>query len=61
VTHRRKPVRERFAIQWDRRRPMPPYAAGFCDALARHMREFLPITHPTESRKPVARTPGPRR
>jgi DNA-binding transcriptional LysR family regulator len=50
VTHRRKPVRERYAIQWDRRRPMPPYAEGFCDALARHMRELLPITHPTDSK-----------
>jgi len=55
VTHRRKPVRERFAIQWDRRRPMPPYAEGFCDALAKYMRELLPITHPTESRKAAAR------
>jgi LysR family transcriptional regulator, nitrogen assimilation regulatory protein len=50
VTHRRKPVRERYAIQWDRRRPMPPYAEGFCDALAKYMRELLPITHPTESK-----------
>ena len=50
VTHRRKPVRERYAIQWDRRRPMPPYAEGFCDALAKHMRELLPITHPTDSK-----------
>ena len=48
VTHRGKQVRERFAIQWDRRRPVPPYVDGFCDALARHMREVLPITHPTE-------------
>ncbi len=56
VTHRRKPVRERFAIQWDMRRPMPPYAEGFCDALAKYMRELLPITHPTESRKAAAET-----
>jgi DNA-binding transcriptional LysR family regulator len=48
VTHRRKPVRERYAIQWDKRRPMPPYAESFCDALAEYMREVLPITHPTE-------------
>jgi hypothetical protein len=26
VTHRRKPVRDRFVVQWDKRRPMPPYA-----------------------------------
>jgi LysR family transcriptional regulator, nitrogen assimilation regulatory protein len=55
VTHRRKPVRERYAIQWDRRRPMPPYAEGFCDALAKHMRELLPITHPTDSTTAAAR------
>ena len=50
VTHRRKPVRERYAIQWDKRRPMPPYAESFCEALAEYMREVLPITHPTESK-----------
>src|SRR6266446_6783172 len=55
VTHRRKPVRERFAIQWDRRRPMPPYAESFCEALAKYMREILPITHPTESKMAAAR------
>src|SRR5260370_42011884 len=30
VTHRRKPVRTRFAIQWDKRRPLPPYAEVCC-------------------------------
>jgi DNA-binding transcriptional LysR family regulator len=34
VTHHRKPIRERFAIQWDKRRPLPPYAESFCEALA---------------------------
>jgi LysR family transcriptional regulator, nitrogen assimilation regulatory protein len=50
VTHRRNPIRERFAIQWDKRRPLPPYAESFCEALAEYMREILPITHPTESK-----------
>ena len=50
VTHRRKPVRDRFVVQWDKRRPMPPYAKSFCEALAEYMREVLPITHPTEGR-----------
>ena len=54
VTHRRKPVRERYAIQWDKRRPMPPYAESFCEALAEYMREVLPITHPTESKMAAA-------
>src|SRR5246127_3380274 len=30
VTHRRKPLRDRFVIQWDKRRPMPSYAQNFC-------------------------------
>jgi LysR family transcriptional regulator, nitrogen assimilation regulatory protein len=55
VTHRRRPVRERYAIQWDKRRPMPPYGESFCDALAKYMREVLPITHPTEGKAATAR------
>jgi DNA-binding transcriptional LysR family regulator len=51
VTHGRKPVRERVAIQWDRRRRLPAYAVTFCDALAEYMQTILPITHPTESKK----------
>ena len=54
VTHRRKPVRERYAIQWDKRRPMPPYAESFCEALAEYMRGVLPITRPTESKMAAA-------
>jgi DNA-binding transcriptional LysR family regulator len=62
VTHGRKPVRERLAIQWDRRRRLPPYALTFCDALAEYMQTILPITHPTKTkeagrrRRSVART-----
>jgi DNA-binding transcriptional LysR family regulator len=55
VTHRRKPVQERYAIQWDRRRPIPPYANHFCAALVDYMREVLPITRPVDGRA------GPRR
>jgi LysR family transcriptional regulator, nitrogen assimilation regulatory protein len=47
VTHRRKPLRDRFVIQWDKRRPMPSYAQNFCAALAEYMREVLPITQPS--------------
>ena len=53
VTHQGKPVRERYAIQWDKRRPMPPYAESFCEALAAYMRDVLPITQPS-ARKMVA-------
>jgi LysR family transcriptional regulator, nitrogen assimilation regulatory protein len=55
VTHRRKPIREGFAIQWDKRRPLPPYAESFCEELAEYMREVLPITQPTESKMGDAR------
>jgi LysR family transcriptional regulator, nitrogen assimilation regulatory protein len=47
VTHRRKPLRDRFVIQWDKRRPMPRYAQNFCAELAAYMREVLPITRPS--------------
>jgi DNA-binding transcriptional LysR family regulator len=47
VTHRRKPLRDRYAIQWDKRRPMPSYAQNFCAELATYMREVLPITRPS--------------
>jgi len=50
VTHQRKPVRDRFVLHWDKRRPMPPYAKSFCEALAAYMREHLPITHAIERR-----------
>jgi DNA-binding transcriptional LysR family regulator len=55
VTHRRKPVRDRFVLNWDKRRPMPPYARSFCEALAAYMREVLPITHPTERKMAAPR------
>ena len=47
VTHRRKLLRDRFVIQWDKRRPMPGYAQNFCVALAVYMHEVLPITRPS--------------
>jgi DNA-binding transcriptional LysR family regulator len=47
ITHRRKPLRDRYVIQWDKRRPMPTYAESFCATLAAYMREVLPITRPS--------------
>jgi DNA-binding transcriptional LysR family regulator len=55
VTHRRNPLRDRFAIQWDSRRPMPPYAKSFCETLAKYMREVLPITEPSVGKSGAAR------
>jgi DNA-binding transcriptional LysR family regulator len=48
VTHRGKPLREPLAIFWDKRRPLPRYAAAFCQMFREHMREVFPITRPTE-------------
>jgi LysR family nitrogen assimilation transcriptional regulator len=50
VAHRRKPIQERVAIQWDKRRPLPGFAESFSEALVDYMREVLPITHPTEGK-----------
>jgi DNA-binding transcriptional LysR family regulator len=55
VTHGRKPLRERLVIQWDSRRPMPPYAECFCEALAEYMGEVLPITRPSASKMAATR------
>jgi LysR family transcriptional regulator, nitrogen assimilation regulatory protein len=55
VMHGRKPLQEGLVIQWDKRRPMPPYAESFCEALAKYMGDILPITRPSASRKVNAR------
>jgi LysR family nitrogen assimilation transcriptional regulator len=56
VMHKRKPLGARLVIQWDKRRPMPPYAESFCEALAKYMGDVLPITRPTASEAVTART-----
>jgi LysR family nitrogen assimilation transcriptional regulator len=55
VAHRRKPLRERLVIQWDKRRPIPSYAASFCELLAEYMSEVLPITQASASNTSVRR------
>jgi DNA-binding transcriptional LysR family regulator len=50
VAHRRRPLRESLVIQWDKRRPLPPYGEDFCEALAAYMRAVLPITRPSTTR-----------
>ena len=46
IVHSGKPIRERVAIQWDKRRPLPPYAVTFCEDLARYMHTLLPKKRP---------------
>jgi LysR family nitrogen assimilation transcriptional regulator len=54
VAHDRKPLQARVAIQWDKRRPLPPYALTFCQHLARYMDAILPITKPTKASRSAA-------
>jgi DNA-binding transcriptional LysR family regulator len=46
VTYQGKPLREPLAIFWDARRPLPRYAAAFCETLAAHVRKVFPISRP---------------
>ncbi|MGH6814517.1 MAG: LysR family transcriptional regulator [Hyphomicrobiaceae bacterium] len=55
ITHRRRPLREAYAVLWDRRRALPSYAGDFCESLAAHVREVFPISQPRASRKGNAR------
>ncbi len=57
IVHRRKPLQQPYAVLWDRRRVLPPYARDFCEALAAHVREF-PISreHGTGARGPARKS-----
>jgi DNA-binding transcriptional LysR family regulator len=39
LSHGGKPLQEPFAVLWDKRRALPPFATDFCRELAAHMRE----------------------
>jgi DNA-binding transcriptional LysR family regulator len=56
VTYRGRLLREPLALFWDKRRPLPRYAIGFCELLSEHVREVFPISRPSESR--TARVSG---
>ena len=65
VTHLGAPLQEGLVIQWDKRRPLPPYAETFCQALGGYMRELFPITQPSKDgtravRRSTARRRGRR-
>jgi DNA-binding transcriptional LysR family regulator len=46
LTYERKPLREPYAILWDKRRALPPFAEDFRQSLAAYMREIFPISRP---------------
>ncbi|MCC6890016.1 MAG: LysR family transcriptional regulator [Hyphomicrobiales bacterium] len=59
LTYRGRTVGEPLTLLWDRRRPLPRYAAAFCELCAAHARAILPITRPTSAagrRPPAIRT-----
>src|SRR5262245_52673336 len=55
VAHRGKPLREGLVVQWDKRRPILPYAASFGEELAEYMREVFPVTQPSRGKTAAAR------
>jgi DNA-binding transcriptional LysR family regulator len=47
LAYRQKPLREAYAIAWDRRRSLPPAADDFCQSLRTYVREVFPISRPS--------------
>lgn len=45
-------IRERVVIQWDKRRPLPPYALIFCEHLAGYMRSLISKEKSTKAQRP---------
>jgi DNA-binding transcriptional LysR family regulator len=58
VAHQGKPLREGLVVQWDKRRPVLPYAASFCEALAEYMRQVFPVTEPSRRKRGAPRKQG---
>jgi DNA-binding transcriptional LysR family regulator len=47
VTFRGKPINHPLTILSNKRRPLPPYAAAFCEMLTGYVREVFPLTRPS--------------
>ena len=50
LAYRAKPLREAYAIAWDKRRTLPPSAHDFCQSLLAYVREVSPISRPSEAK-----------
>lgn len=48
LTHKGKPLSQRLAIFWNKRRPLPRYAVAFCELLGNHVLEVLPVSRPSK-------------
>jgi DNA-binding transcriptional LysR family regulator len=57
VTYKGDPLREPLTMLYHKRRPLPRYAAAFCEMLAEYVREIFPMTRPSED----ARAAKPKR
>jgi len=44
VSCRNKPLQVKLAVIWEKRRPLPRYAAGFVESFAAHLRETFSLT-----------------
>ena len=55
LTYRGRPLREPLTISWDKRRPLPRFAADYCGMLAGYMREIFPVSRPAERKPPTSR------
>jgi DNA-binding transcriptional LysR family regulator len=51
LTYRGKALRQPLTMYWDKRRPLPRYAAAFCEMLAAYVQDAFPITRPTEPKR----------
>jgi DNA-binding transcriptional LysR family regulator len=49
LTYRRKPLREAYAIVFDKRRSLPPAGQDFCGSLVGYVREVFPISRPSKA------------
>lgn len=58
VAHQGKPLREGLVIQWDKRRPVLSYAAGFREALVEYVHQVFPLTEPSKRKRAAARKQG---
>jgi DNA-binding transcriptional LysR family regulator len=61
LTYRGRSLREPLTISWDKRRPLPRFAADYCAMLAAYMHEVFPISRPTKPKLPTSQRKARRR
>ena len=54
VTYHGKPISHPLAILSNKRRPLQPYAAAFCEMLAGYVEEVFPLTKPSGQKSKAA-------